>query len=91
MPVPKFYFALIKDQYKKTQYSTLNVKLSNWQFDKLEPGIKNGTEVTWKSFPNVADDFDDENGFRHKLLITKAQFSKLPKPFANNCPANKIL
>ena len=87
MSVPKFYFALIKDQYKKTQYSTLNVTLSNWQIDKLEPGIKNGTEVTWKSFPNVVDDSDDENG----LLITKAQFSKLRKPFANNCPANKKL
>ena len=28
-----------------TQYNTLNVKLSNSQFNKLKLGIKNGTEV----------------------------------------------
>ena len=28
-----------------TQYNTLNVKLSNSQFDKLKSGINNGTEV----------------------------------------------
>ena len=28
------------------QYNTLNVKLSNSQLNKLEPGIRNGTEVT---------------------------------------------
>ena len=25
-----------------TQYNTLNVKLSNWQLNKLKSGIKNG-------------------------------------------------
>ena len=29
-----------------TQYSTLNIKLSNSQLNKLKYGIKNGTEVT---------------------------------------------
>ena len=28
-----------------TQYNTLNVKLSNSQFNKFKLGIKNGTEV----------------------------------------------
>ena len=33
------------------QYKTLkNVKLSNSQLNKLKSGIKNGTEVTLKSF-----------------------------------------
>ena len=31
-----------------TQYSTLNVKLSSSQLNKLKSGIKNGTEVTLK-------------------------------------------
>ena len=29
-----------------TQYSTLNVKLSNSQLNKLKSAMKNGTEVT---------------------------------------------
>ena len=43
--VLQFYFALIKYQYKMTQYDTLNVKLSNSQL-KLKPGIKNFTQVS---------------------------------------------
>ena len=35
-------------QYKMTQYNTLNVKLSNSQLNKLNSGIKNGTEVILK-------------------------------------------
>ena len=31
-----------------TQYSTLNVKLSSSQLNKLKSGIKDGTEVTLK-------------------------------------------
>ena len=31
-----------------TQYNTLNVKLSNFQLNKLKLGIKNNTEVTLK-------------------------------------------
>ena len=29
-----------------TQYNTLNVKLSNSQFNKLKSVIKNGTQIT---------------------------------------------
>ena len=43
-----FYFVLIQYQYKMTQYSTLNVSLSNSQHNKLKSGIKNDTEVTLK-------------------------------------------
>ena len=28
-----------------TRYNTFNVKLSNWQFNKLKSGTKNGTEI----------------------------------------------
>ena len=29
-----------------TQYNSLNIKLSNWQLNKLKSGIKNSTEVS---------------------------------------------
>ena len=32
------------------QYNTLNVKLSNLQLNKLQSGIKNDTEVIFKTF-----------------------------------------
>ena len=35
------------------QYSTLNIKLSNPQLDKLKSGIKNGTQVTINLPSNV--------------------------------------
>ena len=49
-----------------TQYNTLNVKLSNFQLNKLKSEIKNGTEVTLKMSSNVAGDFNDEINFPHK-------------------------
>ena len=33
-----------------TQYNTLNVKLSNWQINKIKSEIKSGSEVTSKIF-----------------------------------------
>ena len=39
-----------------TQYNTLNVKLSNSQFNKLKSGTKNGNEVTLKLSSNVVGD-----------------------------------
>ena len=49
-----------------TQYNTLNVKLSNWQLNKLKIGMKNGTEATLKLSWNVVGDSVDENNFLHK-------------------------
>ena len=40
---------------------------------------------------NVVGDFNDENKFPHKLLLTNAQVSKLRKAFANGSSANIIL
>ena len=65
-----------------TYYNILNVKLSNSQLKR------NGTEVTLKISSSVVGDYNDENNFRHKLLLTKTQVSKLRKAFANNSSAN---
>ena len=53
-----------------TQYNTLNVKLSNSQLYKLESGKKNGNKVTLKISSNAVGDFNYENIFPHKLLLT---------------------
>ena len=66
-----------------TQCNTLNVKLSNSQFNKLKSGIKNGTKITLKLSSNVVGDSNDENRFLHKLLLTNTQVSKLRKTFGN--------
>ena len=67
---------------------TLNVKLSNSQLKKLKLGMKNGTEVTLKTSLKAVGDSDDENDFRHKLLLTYTQVSKLRKAFPNGSSAN---
>ena len=56
-----------------TQYSTLNVKLSNSQLNKLESAIKNGTEVTLNLSPNLIESSNDQTNFPHKLLLTNIQ------------------
>ena len=68
-----------------TQCNTLNVKLSNLQFNKLKLGIKNGTKVISS---NVVGDSNVENNFPHKLLVTNTQVLRLCKAFANNSSAN---
>ena len=71
-----------------TQYNTLNVKLFNWQLNKLKSGIKNCTEITLKILANVVGNSNDENNFPHKLLLTNTQVSKLHKAFTNNFSAS---
>ena len=71
-----------------TQHNTLNIKLSNSQLNKLKSGIKNGTEITLKLSSNVDGDYNDENNFPNKLLLTNVQVSNLRKAFANNSSAN---
>ena len=48
-----------------TSYSTLNIKLSNSQNNKLKCGIQNGAEETLKLSLNVVGDSNDENNFPH--------------------------
>ena len=71
-----------------TQYNTLNVKLSNSKFNYLKLGMKNVTEKTLKISSNVVSDFNDENSFPHKLLLTNTQVSKLRKALANGLSSN---
>ena len=71
-----------------TQYNTLNVKLSNSQFNKLKSAIKHGTEAILNLSSNTVGDSNDENNFPHKLLLTNTHVLKLRKGFANNSSAN---
>ena len=61
-------------QYKMTQYSSLNVKLSDSQLNKLKSAIKNETEVVLNLSLNMTG--DDETNFPHKLLLTNRQVAK---------------
>ena len=67
-----------------TQHNTLNVKLSNSKFDKLQSGIKNSIDPTLKMSSNFAGDSNDADNFPQKLLLT----NKLCKAFKNNSSAN---
>ena len=64
-----------------TQYSSLNVTLSNSQLNKLKSAIKKKTEVVLRLSSNIIG--DDETNFTHKLLLTNRQVANLPKAFAN--------
>ena len=66
------------------QYSSLNVKLSNSQPNKLKPAIKNKTEVVLRLSSNMIGNSDDETNFPHNLLLTNGQVTNLRKVFANN-------
>ena len=69
-----------------TQYNSLNVKLSNIQFNKLKSAIKNETEVVLKLSSNMIG--DDETNFPHTLLLMDRQVANLHKAFANKSSTN---
>ena len=54
------------NQYKMTQYNTLNVKLSNSQLNETKSGIENGTRITLNLSSNVTGDSNDETNCPHK-------------------------
>ena len=56
-----------------TQCNPLNVKLSNSQLNKLQSGIKNGTEITLNLPSNVIGNSNDKNNFPHKILLTNTK------------------
>ena len=64
-----------------TQYSSLNVKLSNSQLDKLKSAIKNEMEVVLRLSSNMIG--NNETDFPHELLLTNRQVASLSKAFAN--------
>ena len=65
-----------------TQYNSLNVKLSNSQFNKFKAAIENKPEVVLRLSSNIID--DDETNFPHKLLLANRQVETFPKAFANH-------
>ena len=58
-----------------TQYSSLNVKLSNLQLNKLKSAIKNETEVVLRLSSNIIG--DNKTNFPHNLLITNRRVTNL--------------
>ena len=65
-----------------TQYNSLNVKLSNSQFNKLKSAVKKETDVVLRLSPNMISNSDDETNFPCKLLLTNRQVANLCKAFA---------
>ena len=72
-----------------TQYNTLNVKLSNWQLNKLKFGIKYGTKVTLILSSNLMGNYNNKTNFQHKILLTDTQVSKICEAFANGSSVDK--
>ena len=66
------------------QYNSLNVKLSNSQFNNLESAIKNETEIALRLSSNMIGNFDDKTNFPYELFLTKKQDANLRIAFANN-------
>ena len=66
------------------QCNSLNVKLSNSQFNKLKSAIKNKTEIVLRLPSNMIGNFDDKTNFPHELLLTNKHVANLRKAFANN-------
>ena len=66
-----------------TQYTSLNVKLSNLQLNKLKSAIKNETDVVLRISSNMVGNSNNNTNFPHELLLTNRQVANLPKAFAN--------
>ena len=67
-----------------TQYNSLNVKLSNSQFNKLKSAIKSETDVVLRLSSNMVGNSGDNTNFPHELLLTDRQVANIFKAFANN-------
>ena len=64
-----------------TQYSSLNVKLSSSQLNKLKYKIKNKIGVILRLSLNMVG--HEETNFPHKLLLNNRQAKNLHKAFAS--------
>ena len=64
-----------------TQYCSLNVKLSNSQFNKLKPAIKNEAEAVLRLSSKMI--CDNETNFPHKLILPNKEVANLRNAFAN--------
>ena len=74
----------VYDTYKMTQYSSLNVKLSNSQLNKLKSSIKNETNVVLRISSNMVGNSNDNINFPHKFLLTNRQVENIRKAFAKS-------
>ena len=64
-------------------HNILKVKLTNSQFNKLEPGIKNNTGLTSNISSNVVGNSNIKTYFWYRLSLTNAQILMIHKAFAN--------
>ena len=62
-----------------THYNSLNVKLSNSQFNKLKLSIKNETDVVLRISSNMVGKSNDNTNFPHELLLTNRQVANIRK------------
>ena len=67
-----------------TQYSSVNVKLSNSQLSKLKSAIKNEIDVALRLSSNMVGNSNDNTNFPHELLLTNRQVANIRKAFAKN-------
>ena len=74
----------VSDTYKMTQYSSLNVKLSNLQLNKLKSSTKNEADVVLRISSNMVGNSNDNTNFPHELLLTNRQVANICKAFAKN-------
>ena len=63
-----------------TQYSSLNVKLSNSQ----QSAIKNENDVVLRLSSNMVGNINDNTNFTHEFLLTIRQVENIRKVFAKN-------
>ena len=78
----------VYDTYKMTQYSSLNVKLSNSQLNKLKSSIKHETDVVLITSSNMVGNSNNNTNFPHELLLTNRQVANIHKAFAKNISAD---
>ena len=71
-----------------TQYSSLNVKLSNLQLNKLNSAITNETDVVLTLSSDMISNSGDAINFPHKLLLANGQVANLRKAFTNKSSTN---
>ena len=57
----------------------MNVKLSNFQLNKLKYAIKSETDVVLRLSLNMISNSDDKTNFPHKLLLTNRKIANLRK------------
>ena len=69
-----------------TQYSSINVKLSNsnCQLSKLKSAIKNETDLVLRISSNMVGNSNDNINFLQELLLTNGQVENIRKAFANH-------